>query len=188
MQGIGFAQREELSEERHGTLVPRDDDFLVLIKPLCCLPQEGERKQEEPDGVSRNAPYGYSLAKLQKVLEMGVGILIRLATERASLHHVDEAGFELEVHVPNVDVGPRGHNVGGGDGELVESLFSHSLNSKWCFRNGFLCRENTEKRNDARSCPSHKLLWIVCVVFQQGETSHTLPLSSFKSKIKDDIK
>jgi len=28
----------------------------------------------------------------------------------------------------------------------------------------------------------------VCVVFWQGETSHTLLLSSFKSKIKEDIK
>ena len=81
----------KISEERRGTLVPRADGFLVLIKPLFRLPQEGERKQTEPDGVSRNAPYGYDLAKLQKVLEMGVGVLIRLATEWASLHHVDEA-------------------------------------------------------------------------------------------------
>ena len=115
---------------------------------------------------------------------MCIGVLIWLATEWASLHHVNEAGFQLEVLIPNVDVGSSGHIVGGVDGELTESLFSHSLNSKWCFRNGFLCRENTEKRNDARSCPSHELLWIVYVVFRQGETSHTLPLSSFKSKYK----
>ena len=62
MQGISFAQREELSEERLGTLVPHADSFLVLIKPLFHFPQEGERKQTEPDGVSRNAPYGYGLA------------------------------------------------------------------------------------------------------------------------------
>ena len=62
MQGIGFAQREELSEERRGTLVPRADGFLVLIKPLFCLPQERERKQAEPDGVSRSASYSHDLA------------------------------------------------------------------------------------------------------------------------------
>jgi len=62
MQGICFAQREEFGEERRGTFVPRADGFLVLIKPLFCLPQEGERKQAEPDGVSHNAPYGYGLA------------------------------------------------------------------------------------------------------------------------------
>ena len=45
----------------------------------------------EPDGVSCNAPYSYGLAKLQEVLEMGVGVLIWLATEWAILHHVDEA-------------------------------------------------------------------------------------------------
>ena len=68
--------------------VPCADCFFVLIKPLFRLPQEGERKQTEPDGISRNAPYGCGLAKLQKVLEMGVGVLIRLSTEWASLHHV----------------------------------------------------------------------------------------------------
>ena len=61
--------------------MPCVDGFLVLIKPLFRLPQEGERKQTEPDGLSRNAPYGYGIAKLKKVLEMGVSVLIRLATE-----------------------------------------------------------------------------------------------------------
>ena len=62
-QGIGFAQREEFGEEGHGTFVPRVDGFLILIKPLLRFPQEGERKQAEPDGVSRNATHGYGLAK-----------------------------------------------------------------------------------------------------------------------------
>ena len=93
MQGIGFAQREELGEKRRGTLVPRADGFLVLIKPLFHFPQEEERKQAKPDDVSRNAPYGYGLAEFQKVLEMSVGVLIWLATEWASLHHIYEAGL-----------------------------------------------------------------------------------------------
>ena len=80
-----------------------------MIKPLFRLPQEEEGKQAEPDGVSRNAPYGYGLAKLQKVLEMGVGILIRLTTEWASLHHINEAGLQLKVHVPNINVGSSCH-------------------------------------------------------------------------------
>ena len=96
------------------------------------IPQEGERKQAEPDSVSRNAPYGYGLAKLQKVLEMGVGVLIRLTTEWASLHHVYEAGFEFRVDIPNVDAWSSSHNGGGGDGELAESLLSHSLTNSWC--------------------------------------------------------
>ena len=62
VKGVGLAQREEFGEERRGTLVPRADGFFVLIKPLFRLPPEGERKQAEPDGVSRNAPYGYGLA------------------------------------------------------------------------------------------------------------------------------
>ena len=36
---------------------------------------------------------------------MGVGILIRLAAEWASLHHVNEAGLQLKVHVSNINVG-----------------------------------------------------------------------------------
>ena len=59
-----------------------------------------------PDGVSRNAPYCYGLAELQKVLEMGVGVLIWLATEWASLHHVYEAGLQLNVHMPKSTLGP----------------------------------------------------------------------------------
>ena len=127
------------------------------------------------DNIGGDTPYHYGVAKLQKGLQMCIGILIWLATEGASLHHVDEAEFQLEVHSPNIDAGSSSHIVSGGDGELTESLFSHSLKNNWCFRNGFLCWENSESRNDAKSCPSHELLWIVCVVFRQGETSHTLP-------------
>ena len=39
---------------------------------------------------------------------MCIGDLIRLAAEQASLHHVNEVGFEFEVHVPNIDVGSSG--------------------------------------------------------------------------------
>ena len=35
---------------------------------------------------------------------MGVSVLIRLATEWASLHHVNEPGLQLKVHVPNINV------------------------------------------------------------------------------------
>ena len=48
-------------------------------------------------------------AKLQAVLEMAVGVLIQLATKWASLHHVYEAGFQLKVHVPNINVGSSCH-------------------------------------------------------------------------------
>ena len=72
-----------------GTFVPRADGFFVLVKPLFYLPQEGEGKQTEPDGISRNALYGYDLLELQKILEVGIGVLIRFATKWASLHHVD---------------------------------------------------------------------------------------------------
>ena len=63
----------------------------------------------EPDGVSCNAPYGYGLAELQKVLEMGVGVLVWLVAKWASLHHVHEAGLQLKVHVPNINVGSSCH-------------------------------------------------------------------------------
>jgi hypothetical protein len=47
MKGVGFAQWEELSEEHLGTLSPSVDNFLVLVEPLFCLPQEGKGKQTE---------------------------------------------------------------------------------------------------------------------------------------------
>ena len=37
---------------------------------------------------------------------MGVGVLIWLATEWASLRHVYEAGLQLKVHVPTSTLGP----------------------------------------------------------------------------------
>jgi hypothetical protein len=37
---------------------------------------------------------------------MSVGILVRLATERASLHHVDETRLEFELHIPTAMFGP----------------------------------------------------------------------------------
>jgi len=58
------------------------------------------------DDVSCNASYGYGLAKLQKVLEVGVGVLVWLATEWASLHHVYEAGLQLEITSPTSALGP----------------------------------------------------------------------------------
>ena len=144
-------------EERLGAFGP-GVDVLFFVKPLFCLPQQGEGKQMKLDNIGGDTPYDYGVEELQKVLQICIGILILLATEWASLHHVDDAGFQLEVHAPDIDVGSSSHIIGGGDGELTESLFSHSLNSKWCFRNGFVCRENSERRNDARSCPSHELL------------------------------
>ena len=64
MQGICFAQREEFSEKHRGTFVPHADGFLILIKPLFRLPQEGERKQAELDSIIRNASYRYGLVEL----------------------------------------------------------------------------------------------------------------------------
>ena len=55
---------------------------------------------------------------------MSICFLVRLATERASLHHVDEAGFEFEVDLPNVDVGSSSHIGGGGDGKLFSAIAS----------------------------------------------------------------
>ena len=72
------------------------------------LSQQGERKQTKLDNIGGDTPYDYGVAELQKVLQMCICVLIRLATEWASLHHVDEASFELEVHVPDIDVGASG--------------------------------------------------------------------------------
>ena len=48
---------------------------------------------------------------------MGVGVLIWLAIERASLHHVYETHLEFKVHIPDIDVGSDGHIDDGGDEE-----------------------------------------------------------------------
>ena len=56
---------------------------------------------------------------------MGVGILIWLATEWASLHQVYEAGLQLNVPVPNI-------NVGDVNFELKSSLINIVQASPFC--------------------------------------------------------
>jgi len=90
MHGICFAQREELCEERFGTFGPGVDVFF-LVNPLFCLPQQGEGKQTKLDRNGGDTPYHSGVAELQKVLQMCIYVLIWLAIEWASLHHVDEA-------------------------------------------------------------------------------------------------
>ena len=52
------------------------------------------------DNIGGDTPYDNGVAELQKILQTCICILIRLAIEWASLHHVDEARLEFEVHVP----------------------------------------------------------------------------------------
>jgi hypothetical protein len=87
VQGVGFAQREELCEEHCGTFVPRVDGFLVLVEPLFHLSHEGEEKQMESDGVTCDSSDDDGLAELKEVLQMSICILVWLAAEWASLHH-----------------------------------------------------------------------------------------------------
>ena len=56
---------------------------------------------------------------------MCTGILVRLAAERASLRHRDEAGLQIEVTIPNIDLRPNGHVVSGGSSVLTKCLLSH---------------------------------------------------------------
>ena len=66
-------------------------EILFFIKPLFRLPQQGEGKQTKLDNVGGDTPYDNGVAELQKILQMCICVLIRLATELASLHHVNEA-------------------------------------------------------------------------------------------------
>src|SRR6185312_16778078 len=96
-KSIGFARRDELREERHGTFVPSVHSSLVSIKPLLRSPQERERKQMEPDCILRYTLDNKSIVELQELLEMSASILIGFATERAGLHHHNETHLDLEI-------------------------------------------------------------------------------------------
>ena len=50
--------------------------------------------------------YDNGVAELQKILQMCICVLVWLATEWSSLHHIDEAGVEFEVEVPTLTLGP----------------------------------------------------------------------------------
>ena len=54
------------------------------------FPSKEKGKQTKLDHISCNTPYHYGLAKIHKVLQVSIGILVWLATDRASLHHIDQ--------------------------------------------------------------------------------------------------
>ena len=68
---------------------------------------------------------------------MCIGVLIGLAIEWASLHHIDEAGLELKIHVPNIDIGSGSHIGGGGDGELRRVFSTITSGTSGAFELGF---------------------------------------------------
>jgi hypothetical protein len=126
----------------------------------------------KPDCIICDRPYHYGFAQLKDVLEMSVGTLVRLAAERASLHHDDETRLNFKVDIPNINV-VSGSNVGGGgDEKVTKSLFGHV--GCWYLNGWFFYRESDMRRDDARSDLPHELLWIFNEVCRQGETSHTL--------------
>ena len=130
-QGIGFANGEELGEERRGTFVPRLDSFLLLLEPLLLLPREGEGKQAEPDALRCEILDDNSVSQLEEVLEMRVCVLARQTMELVRLHHRDEADTELKVPIPNVNSEPDGHVGNSGGGVIVEGP-GHDWSSGWC--------------------------------------------------------
>ena len=60
--------------------VPCVNSFLVLIKPLFRLSDEGKGKQMEPDAVLRDVLDDNGVTQLKEVLKAGVGILAWQAT------------------------------------------------------------------------------------------------------------
>ena len=73
--GHWFCLWEKLHEERHGIFVPCLDSFLLLIKPLFCLPRKGEGKQTEPNASLCDVFDDDGVAQLQEVLQVRVRVL-----------------------------------------------------------------------------------------------------------------
>ena len=119
-KSVGFAHREELSEECRGTFVPRVDCFRVLVEPPLRFPHKGEREKTEPDDVGGDVFDDDRVTELQEVLKMSVRILVRQATERACLHYGDQASSEFKVLFGRVNNGPSGHVGDSGDEKLVK--------------------------------------------------------------------
>ena len=70
-----------------------------------------------------------SFAEFQELLEMSVGILIGLATERAGLHRRDETHLDLEILSSSVNLGPGRDLVSRRGRVIMECLLGHSLRS-----------------------------------------------------------
>ena len=63
---------------------------------------------------------------LQEVLEMGIGILGCLSTERTCLDHIHESSLQLKAVIAGLVDVQSSRNVATGQGrKLMESLLSH---------------------------------------------------------------
>jgi hypothetical protein len=82
-----------------------------------------------------------STAKLQELLKMSAGILIGLATERASLHHHDKTRFDLEILCSSADLRPNNDIDGRRRRVITKRLLSHGIGCGWCNGDGFACLE-----------------------------------------------
>ena len=79
------------------------------------------------DCVWRNILDGEGTTHLQEVLEMGVGVLMRLPTERVCLHHVDECWLKLKSRISQVKLRTHGDVVSQSCRVLRDGLLGHSL-------------------------------------------------------------
>lgn len=96
----------------------------IGLRPLFCLPYKGKRKQSQPASVRANTLHGVCTADFQELLQVCTCIVVWLATERASLRYCYEAGLQVKVVIPQVDLQ---HVVNGGSNKLTEGLLCHSL-------------------------------------------------------------
>ena len=95
--------------------------------------------------------------------------------QNGRLHRVDQGGFKLKIHIPNINIGSSRHISGGEDGKVAKGLLSHEFGCRCqCLKSQFACRQQDLGRDDARSDPSHELLGIFNEVCWQGKISHTL--------------
>ena len=70
------------------------------------LSQQGERKQTKLDRIGSDTPYDYGVAELEKILQMCIGILIRLAAERLACTMLMRLDLSSKFTSPTLMLGP----------------------------------------------------------------------------------
>ena len=76
----------------------------------------------EPDDVGGDVFDDDRVTELQEVLEMSIYVLVWQATERACMHHGDQASPELEILASSVNSRLGGHVGDSRDREFMKSM------------------------------------------------------------------
>ena len=103
-KGISLAHRKVLGQECIEGGIPSSEVCFVGVEPRLCFAEQTEWEQSKTGIIHRSASGVDSTTHFQEILEVSVGILGWLSTERTRLNHIQQSRFELKAIIAFVGV------------------------------------------------------------------------------------